>query len=167
MDKGIVATYMLSGAVSSRRRVEVQSPFQVGARVSNPNPELRTTSRTTGDTVMAAQDIPQAINLIAEEIRDRRTSNRVTYDTTLGFADFDGCNMPSVDKFHFVQGSDLSHTGISFTTRKWPATDQIVLMLGDRVKPIYASARIVGCLCRHQNGHQAGFEVRCEFERWL
>ncbi len=117
---------------------------------------------------MSAYELTQVLGLIEEDDVDRRNSNRVSFDTTFGVAIFNGQSVPSQDQFTQVHGTDFSHTGISFTMPQWPASDQLVLMLGCRAKSVYAAARIVGCLCQRQSGDVSPhFEVRCEFERWL
>lgn len=102
--------------------------------------------------------------------RDRRASNRVSYETTLGFAAFAGqqAGIPAREQFTMVNGSDFSHTGISFITGVWPSSDQLVLMLNSQSKVVYAVARIVGCISRRRTPEDMPrYEVRCEFETWL
>jgi hypothetical protein len=109
----------------------------------------------------------RALDQIEKDV-DRRTSNRVSYAARLGVAVARGQGIPSPDEFIQVPGSDFSHTGISFTTPRWPASDQLILQLGSLGKTVYAAVRVVGCVASPRCGDEPGrFEVRCEFERWL
>ena len=99
---------------------------------------------------------------------DRRVSNRVSFDSTFGVAVFENETIPAAEQFVTVHGSDFSHTGISFTTTRWPMSDQLVLKLNSQAKTVYAVARIIGCVGQRRPETDAPrFEVRCEFERWL
>ena len=101
-----------------------------------------------------------------DEAENRRASARVPFASILGIADYNG-TLPDHSEFRPVKGRDLSHTGIAFHTQKWPTSDSIVVMVGDRKNPSYASANIVGCLRNAADPDDHQFEVRCEFERWL
>lgn len=115
--------------------------------------------------------VENSVNLAASsDGLDRRTSNRVSYETTLGFTSFTGkqAGIPRREQFTMVNGSDFSHTGISFITGIWPSSDQLVLMLNSQSKVVYAVARIVGCVSRRRTSEDVPqYEVRCEFETWL
>jgi hypothetical protein len=74
---------------------------------------------------------------------------------------------PDASEFRPVKALDLSHTGLAFSTTRWPSSDWVVVMLGDHDNPSYATARIVGCLNKSAGPDDKRFEVRCEFERWL
>ena len=116
---------------------------------------------------MSAHEISPAIGLVEDPL-DRRTSNRVSYATTLGVAVFDGQAIPPAGRFVQVAGSDFSHTGISFTTSQWPVSDQLILQLGSLGKTVYAAVHIVGCVAqRRSQDNSVRFEVRCEIDRWL
>ena len=117
---------------------------------------------------MTVNETPSTVDFIEPDVSDRRASNRVSFDTTLGVANFDGRKVPDPKRFADVQGSDFSHTGVSFTTTQWPTSDRVVLMFRKPAKTAYAAARIVGCRCLPRSGDESTrFEVRCEFDRWL
>lgn len=117
---------------------------------------------------MAVQGTSPNPDIVEIDASERRTSNRVSFDTTLGVANFDGRKIPKPKLFTDVQGSDFSHTGVSFTTVLWPTSDRLVLMFRKPEKTVYAAARIVGCRSLPRGGDDpTRFEVRCEFERWL
>ena len=97
---------------------------------------------------------------------DRRASARVPFGSVLGVIEHNG-TLPDHAEFRPVQALDLSHTGLAFTTARWPSSDWVVVMLGDEQAPRYATARIVGCLNKSSAEEGKRFEVRCEFERWL
>jgi hypothetical protein len=84
----------------------------------------------------------------------------------IGIAEYNG-TLPAQTEFRLVKGRDLSQTGIAFDTTRWPHSDSIVVMVGDRKKPSYAAAQIVGCLRNSTGADEKLYEVRCEFERWL
>ena len=97
---------------------------------------------------------------------DRRTSARVPFGAVLGVIEHNG-SLPDRSEFRPVKALDLSQTGIAFSTTRWPSSDCVVVMLGDRDKPSFAMARIVGCLSQSADPGEKRFEVRCEFEQWL
>ena len=102
-----------------------------------------------------------------EQESDRRSSARVSYGAVLGVIEHNG-TVPSASELRPVKALDLSHTGVSFTTTRWPSSDWLLIMLGTADAPRYASARVVGC--RGRVGEDDGvrrFEVHCEFEQWL
>ena len=101
-----------------------------------------------------------------EEPENRRTSARVPFASIFGIAD-DDRTLPDHSEFHPVKGRDLSQTGIAFGMKRWPSSDMIVVMVGDRENPSYAAAHIVGCLRDSSDPNETRFEVRCEFDRWL
>lgn len=101
-----------------------------------------------------------------KQLEDRRTSGRVPFASVRGVAEYNG-SLPDQSEFRPVKGRDLSQTGIAFDTTRWPTSDSIVVMLGDRENPSFARARIVGCLCESLDPDTKQFEVRCEFEKWL
>lgn len=101
-----------------------------------------------------------------EEPLDRRTSGRVPFGAVLGVIEHNG-TLPDVSEFRPVKALDLSQTGIAFSTTRWPSSDWVVVMLGDRENPSYATARVVGCLNKSADPDEKRFEVRCEFEQWL
>ena len=91
---------------------------------------------------------------------------RIPFAGSLGIASFDGQTQPERPSFESVVGFNLSHTGISFATSTWPATDRLMVALGDERSPVLVSAQIVAC---HKQSHEdavAPFEVRCEFDQW-
>jgi len=97
---------------------------------------------------------------------DRRTSARVPFGSVLGVIEHNG-TLPDSAEFRPVRALDLSHTGIAFSTTRWPSSDWVVLMLGDHENSSYATARVVGCLNKSTDPNEKRFEVRCEFEQWL
>jgi hypothetical protein len=93
---------------------------------------------------------------------EKRKSARVPYQITIQAAPFDLVHVPTPRQFHPVVTRDLSTTGISFYATIKPATDHIVLMLGDRSNPTYLTAQIV----RFQQGYyqrKRQFLVGCAF----
>ena len=101
-----------------------------------------------------------------EEVADRRASSRVPFEAILGVAEYTG-RVPAVTAFRPVQALDLSHTGVRFATTTWPTSDSVVLMLGNRRTPTFATARVVGCAARTTDDGERCYAVRCEFEKWL
>ena len=94
---------------------------------------------------MSTQEVPLSINVHAEDLSDRRDSSRVSYEASLGVAAFQGDGVPRGEAFVRVQGSDFSHSGVSYTTRHWPPAAELVLMFGARTKPPYAVGQIICC----------------------
>jgi len=94
-------------------------------------------------------------------------SARVPFAGSLGVAGFDGQTPPERQLFEPVDGFDLSHEGISFETSGWPATDRLMVALGDDRAPVLVSARVVACRKQAEQDEPERFEVRCEFERWF
>lgn len=109
--------------------------------------------------------LPVATPNIDEPV-DRRTSARVPFGAVLGVIEHNG-TLPHASEFRPVKALDLSQTGISFITTRWPSSDWVVVMLGDQQNPSYATARVVGCQSLSANPAEKRFEVRCEFEEWL
>ena len=101
-----------------------------------------------------------------DESLDRRASSRVPFGAVLGVIEHNG-TLPDDSEFRPVKALDLSQTGVAFSTTRWPSSDWVVLMMGDRQHPSFATARIVGCLSKSQDPELKQFEVRCEFEQWL
>lgn len=97
---------------------------------------------------------------------DRRNSARVSYGAVLGVVEHNG-TLPTTSELRPVQALDLSHTGVSFTTKRWPSSDWLLIMMGTSEQPRYASARVVGCRSQVAEDDTRRFEVRCEFEQWL
>lgn len=97
---------------------------------------------------------------------DRRNSARVPFGAAIGVIEHNG-TVPDASEFRPVNALDLSHTGIAFSTTRWPSSDWVVVMLGDRNKPQFATARVVTCLSKSADREAKRFEVRCEFEQWL
>lgn len=97
---------------------------------------------------------------------DAAESARVPFVGSLGVAQFDGQTPPDQPSFDPVDGFNLSHTGISFATSDWPATDRLLVALGDERSPVLVSARIVACRKHADQDEPRGFEVRCEFDQW-
>jgi len=97
---------------------------------------------------------------------DRRTSARVSYGAVLGVIEHNG-TLPTNSELRPVKALDLSHTGVSFMTTRWPSSDWLLIKMGSSRKPRYASARVVGCRSTLTEDDIRRFEVRCEFEQWL
>ena len=98
---------------------------------------------------------------------DAADSARVPFSGSLGIARFDGQAPPDQRSFESVDGFNLSHTGISFATPDWPATDRLMVALGDDRSPVFVSAWVVACSKQADQGEPGRFEVRCEFDRWF
>ncbi len=91
---------------------------------------------------------------------------RVPFTGSLGVAEFDGQTPPNQQSFQPVAGFNLSHSGISFETPAWPATDRLMVALGDKRSPVLVSARVVACSKRADEDASTAYEVRCEFDQW-
>ncbi|MEX0819024.1 MAG: hypothetical protein WD070_05515 [Pirellulaceae bacterium] len=101
-----------------------------------------------------------------EQDHDRRSSARVSYGAVLGVIEHNG-TLPATSELRPVKALDLSHTGLSFSTTRWPGSDWLLIMLGSSQKPRFASARVVGCHSVVTGDDTRRFEVHCEFEQWL
>ncbi|MDA1051077.1 MAG: hypothetical protein O3C40_11450 [Planctomycetota bacterium] len=101
-----------------------------------------------------------------EQDNDRRNSARVSYGAVLGVIEHNG-TLPTKSELRPVKALDLSHTGVSFTTTRWPSSDWLLIMMGSSQQPRYASARVVGCRSQATEDDTRRFEVHCEFEQWL
>ncbi|MCA9124333.1 MAG: hypothetical protein H6822_08015 [Planctomycetaceae bacterium] len=110
--------------------------------------------------------MPTLLTVDTEQDHDRRTSARVSYGAVLGVIEHNG-TLPAATEMRPVKALDLSHTGVSFTTTRWPSSDWLLIMLGSKQKPRYASARVVGCQTKATTDDTRRFEVHCEFEQWL
>ncbi|MDP6468156.1 MAG: hypothetical protein QF918_10475 [Pirellulaceae bacterium] len=93
-------------------------------------------------------------------------SPRVPFAGSLGIASFDGQTPPDRQSFESVDGFNLSHAGISFETSEWPASDRLMVALGDDCSPALVSARVVACRKQMDQEASAPYEVRCEFDQW-
>ncbi|MEO8497101.1 MAG: hypothetical protein ABI614_18670 [Planctomycetota bacterium] len=110
--------------------------------------------------------MPTLLTANIEHDSDRRSSSRVSYGAVLGVIEHNG-TLPTKSELRPVKALDLSHTGVSFTTSRWPSSDWLLIMLGSSQKPRYASARVVGCQSKVTADDTRRFEVHCEFEQWL
>ncbi len=110
--------------------------------------------------------MPTLLTPDIEQNDDRRSSARVSYGALLGVIEHNG-TLPTTSELRPVKAIDLSHTGLSFTTTRWPSSDWLLIMMGSSQKPRYASARVVGCEGRIAEDETRRFEVHCEFEQWL
>ena len=110
--------------------------------------------------------MPTLLTVDTEQDHDRRTSDRVSYGAVLGVIEHNG-TLPAATEMRPVKALDLSHTGVSFTTTRWPSSDWLLIMLVSKQKPRYASARVVGCQTKATTDDTRRFEVHCEFEQWL
>lgn len=117
--------------------------------------------------VFATVNVPVAVNVHAEDLSDRRDSSRVPYESTLGVAALPKSGLPEANQFVRVQGSDFSHSGVSYSTPHWPPSSELVLMFGSLSKPAYAAAQIVGCKLLSKADEPVRYEVRCRIHRWL
>lgn len=110
--------------------------------------------------------MPRLLTADTEQGIDRRSSARVAYGAVLGVIEHNG-TLPAAAELRPVKALDLSHTGVSFTTTRWPSSDWLLIKLGSSRKARYASARVVGCRSKVAEDDLRKFEVRCEFEQWL
>ena len=110
--------------------------------------------------------MPTLLAVDVEQEKDRRSSSRVSYGAVLGVIEHNG-TLPAKSELRRVKALDLSHTGVSFSTTRWPSSDWLLIMLGSTQKPRYASARVVGCQSKVADDGSRRFEVHCEFEQWL
>ena len=110
--------------------------------------------------------MPSLLTADIEQHDDRRNSARVSYGAVLGVIEHNG-TLPAKSELRPVKALDLSHTGVSFSTTRWPSSDWLLIMLGSSQKPRYASVRVVGCQSKPTEGDLRRFEVHCEFEQWL
>ena len=110
--------------------------------------------------------MPTLLTAAPEQDIDRRNSARVSYGAVLGVIEHNG-TLPAPAELRPVKALDLSHTGVSFTTTRWPSSDWLLIKMGTSRKPRYASARVVGCRGQVTDDDTRRFEVRCEFEQWL
>lgn len=97
---------------------------------------------------------------------DAADSTRVPFSGSLGIAGFDGQSPPERQSFESVEGFNLSHTGISYATSRWPATDRLMVALGDDRAPVLVSAQVVACTKQVNPEQEATYDVRCEFDQW-
>jgi len=75
--------------------------------------------------------------------RDKRRAPRLPYLAQLSIAPFDGGRFPEMDDFVAVHARDISTNGISFFTVAMPASQKLVLRLGNATAPpMYISARV-------------------------
>ena len=65
-----------------------------------------------------------------------------------------------------MKASDLSQTGISFTTTTWPAAESLVVMFGEE-KPSQVVARVVNVRSESSDPDDRCFDVSCEFVEWI
>ena len=110
--------------------------------------------------------MPRLLTADVEHDNDRRNSARVSYGAVLGVVEHNG-TVPAASELRPVKALDLSHTGVAFTTTRWPSSDWLLIMMGTSQQPRYASARVVGCRGQVTEDDTRRFEVRCEFEQWL
>ena len=110
--------------------------------------------------------MPTLLTPDQEQDVDRRGSSRVSYGAVLGVIEHNG-TLPEAAELRPVKALDLSHTGVAFTTTRWPSSDWLLIMMGTSKKPRYASARVVGCRGIVSEDDVRRFEVHCEFEQWL
>ena len=110
--------------------------------------------------------MPTLLTADLEPAADRRNSARVSYGAVLGVIEHNG-TLPNASELRPVKALDLSHTGVSFMTSRWPSSDWLLIKMGSPRKPRYASARVVGCRTKAAEDETRSFEVRCEFEQWL
>lgn len=110
--------------------------------------------------------MPTLLTPDLEQDNDRRGSSRVSYGAVLGVIEHNG-TLPETAELRPVKALDLSHTGVSFSTTRWPSSDWLLIMMGTSQQPRYAAARVVGCQCKLSDDDVRHFEVHCEFEQWL
>ena len=110
--------------------------------------------------------MPKLLTADLKQDIDRRNSARVSYGAVLGVIEHNG-TLPSTSELRPVKALDLSHTGVSFTTTRWPSSDWLLIKMGSSRKPRYASARVVGCRSQVTDDDLRRYEVHCEFEQWL
>lgn len=93
---------------------------------------------------------------------ERRAAIRVVYETVAMVAEYDGVNFPGFSAFWEVKTQDLSATGIGFWSNRQPATEQLMLMLGNpQANPIFIVARMVHC-SPTQTDDEPLYKIGCE-----
>ena len=105
-------------------------------------------------------DISSALN------EERRKTKRVPYEATVEITEFDGDKLPRKAAIQGGKASNLSLTGICFSTDEWPKNDTLVLSFHAGSLPARAVAQVV-CVRRVQDDEGSQFQVHCEFIRWL
>ena len=96
---------------------------------------------------------------------ERRAAVRVVYETVAMIAEYDGENFPLFSAFWEVQTIDLSATGIGFWSYRRPATQLLLLMLGNpQAHPIFIVSRVAHCVAADEGGK---FKVGCELLKRL
>jgi len=93
----------------------------------------------------------------------RRRSQRIPYYRRELVADFDSQSVPDLSDFHWVTFQNISDTGAAFLSGRKPATDKLIIVLGNGPSII---ARVVRVVCRAESP-EVVFEIGCEFERRL
>lgn len=93
----------------------------------------------------------------------RRRSPRSPYYRRELVADFDSTSVPDLSDFYWVTFQNISDTGAAFLSSRKPATDKLVIVLGNGPTII---ARVVRAICRAESP-EVIFEIGCEFERRL
>jgi hypothetical protein len=98
---------------------------------------------------------------------DRRDSTRVGFGAAVGFSDSGETENPATATFYRVTAQDLSHSGLSFNSDRWPRRESLILMLGTVDNPVYVNARIVRCVTEGESDDAPSFVVHCEFTDWV
>lgn len=93
----------------------------------------------------------------------RRRSPRIPYFRRELVADFDSESIPDMRDFYWVTFQNISDSGAAFLSSRKPATDKLVIVLGNGPSII---ARVVRTICRAESPEFV-YEVACEFERRL
>ena len=107
-----------------------------------------------------SQETPQSVS-------DRRTAARVGFGAQVAVCEFsDRQNLPDKHEYHEVTASDLSQTGVSFTTTHWPTSDALIVAFGE-TEPNRVVARVVNIRSEGQGAKDRRFDVSCEFTEWL
>ena len=97
---------------------------------------------------------------------DRRAAVRVVYETVAMVADYDGENFPMFSSFWEVQTIDLSATGMGFWSHRRPATELLLLMLGNpQAQPIFIVSRVARCI--PSPNEESKFKIGCELLKRL
>jgi hypothetical protein len=97
---------------------------------------------------------------------DRRDSTRVGFAAVVKVNDSGEYGIPA-SSFYPVTAQDLSHSGLSFTTDRWPQRDNLTLMMGSPDNPVYVNARIVRCVTEEHGDDPPNYTVHCVFAEWL
>ena len=112
---------------------------------------------------MSQPKSPRALDTVT----DRRSSRRVSFAARVSVSTWSGTSIPSDKLFQPVKAVNLSQTGLSFTTTKWPGSDELLVRFSEHAAPTHATARVIACHREEAEDGSSRFEVRCEFAEWL